>query len=117
MPFIDFNQAPHLKVWDGIHGPIFHSDDLTFGHFILEKGAIVREHQHMQEQWTHVIEGELEFTLDGETKLLTSGMVAHMPSNVPHSAIAISRCKVIDCFRPVREDFKTLEKWITPSGE
>jgi quercetin dioxygenase-like cupin family protein len=115
MPFIDFNEAQHLKVWDGIHGPIFHSEDLTFGHFILEKDVILKEHHHFHEQWTHVIEGELEFTIDGETKRLTSGMVAHMPSNVTHSAVALSRCKVIDCFRPVREDFKTLEKWISPS--
>jgi quercetin dioxygenase-like cupin family protein len=115
MAFIDFNAAPHQKVWDGIHGPIFHSEQLTFGHFVLEKDAILREHHHMHEQWTHVIEGELEFTIDGETKLLTHGMVAHMPSHVPHSAVALTRCKVIDCFYPVREDFKLLDTWIAPS--
>lgn len=111
MPILDFANAPHLRIWDGIHGPVFHSDDLTFGHFTLEKGAILATHQHMQEQWTHVIEGELAFTMEGETTILTPGMVAYILPNVPHSAVAMTTCKVIDCFRPVREDFKTLEFW------
>jgi hypothetical protein len=37
-------------------------------------------------------------------------MAALMPSNAPHSARAITLCKVIDCFLPVREDFADLEK-------
>jgi len=112
MPFIDFNKTPHLKVWDGIHGAIHHSEDLTFGHITLEKGAVLPEHHHVQEQWTHVIEGQLQFSMQGETVVLTSGMTAHVPSDVPHSATALTECKVIDCFRPVREDFKTLDPWI-----
>jgi quercetin dioxygenase-like cupin family protein len=111
MPFINYNTSPHLKVWDGIHGPIHHSEHLTFGHFILEAGAVVPEHQHLQEQWTHVIEGQLEFTMEGTTQIMTAGLVAFIPSNTPHSARAISRCKVIDAFLPVREDFKSLELW------
>jgi hypothetical protein len=35
---------------------------------------------------------------------------AFMPSDVPHSAKAITKCKVIYCFLPVREDFVELEK-------
>lgn len=112
MPIINFNNIPHLKIWDGIHGAISHSDDLTFGHIILEKGAVLPEHHHIQEQWTHVLDGQLQFTMQGETVVLTSGMTAHVPSDVPHSAIALTECKVIDCFRPVREDFKTLDPWI-----
>jgi hypothetical protein len=29
---------------------------------------------------------------------------------MPHSAKAITACKVIDCFLPVRQDFVELEK-------
>lgn len=112
MPFLDFNATPHLKIINGIHGAIHHSDRLTFGHITLEKGAVLPEHHHVQEQWTHVLEGELEFTLAGETRILTPGTSAHIPSDVPHSAYALTRCKVIDAFLPVREDFKSLEAWV-----
>jgi hypothetical protein len=33
-------------------------------------------------------------------------MVARVPGNVPHSARAISDCRVINIFYPVREDFE-----------
>jgi quercetin dioxygenase-like cupin family protein len=50
------------------------------------------------------------FNLNGEEKLLTSGMTAFIPSNVPHGATAVTECRVIDCFLPVREDLVDLEK-------
>lgn len=111
MPFIDYNTKPQLKIWDGIHGALHHSDNITMGHITLEEGAMLPEHHHVHEQWTHIIEGEMEFTVAGETKVLTAGMTAYIPSELPHSGRAITKCKVIDCFRPVREDFKTLERW------
>jgi quercetin dioxygenase-like cupin family protein len=112
MSFINFNNIPHLRIWDGIHGALYHSDSITFGHIIVEKGAVLPEHYHPHEQWTHVLEGELEFTLSGETQIMTSGISAHIPGNIPHSARALTKVKLIDCFMPVREDFKTLERWI-----
>lgn len=112
MPFIDFNTIPHSHLRDGIHGALHHSDSLTFGHITVEDGAILPEHQHTHEQWTHVLEGELEFTMEGETSILKAGHTAFVPSNIPHSAKAHSKVKLIDCFMPVREDFKTLEPWI-----
>lgn len=111
MPFINFNKIPHSKIWEGIHGALHHSDSLTFGHITVENGTLLPEHHHVHEQWTHVIDGELEFTIGDETLLLTSGLTAHIPSEVPHSARALTRVKLIDCFMPVREDFKTLEPW------
>lgn len=111
MPVIDFNNIPHSKIWDGIHGALHHGESLTFGHIIVEEGALLPEHHHVHEQWTHVLEGELEFTMDGETHLLTAGRTAYVPSNVPHSGRALTKVKLIDCFLPVREDFKKLEAW------
>lgn len=111
MPYINFNTIPHSHIWDGVHGAIAHSDQLTFAHIILEQGAIVGEHHHMHEQWTHVLEGQLEFNLGGDIRVMTAGITAYIPSDMPHSAKALTRVKVIDCFMPVREDFKSLEPW------
>jgi len=113
MPFIDFNAIPHLRIWDGIHGALHHSS-LTFGHVTVEEGTLLPEHHHFHEQWTHVIEGEMEFRIGDEVQLLKAGMTAHVPPDVPHSARALTRIKLIDCFMPVREDFKTLEPWHFP---
>lgn len=110
MPYINFKERKKVKIWEGIAGTLYHSEQATFGHFTLEKGSDVMLHNHIHEQWTHVIEGELMFNLNGEEKLLVPGMTAFIPSNVPHSAKAITTCRVIDCFLPVREDFVELEK-------
>lgn len=110
MPFIDFTGKKNVKIWEGISGTFHHSQQLTFGHLTLDKGITLPEHSHIHEQWTHVISGELELTVNGETAILQPGMAAHIPSFAPHSAKAITECKVIDCFLPVREDFIELEK-------
>ena len=109
MPFLNFNTKNKIQIWENVNGAFFHSDKLTFGYITLNKGSIVPEHHHPHEQWTHMLQGELEFTIGGETQVLLPGMAAHMPSNVPHSVRAITECKVIDCFMPVREDFVALE--------
>jgi len=116
MPFINFNNIPHSRIWDGIHGALHHSDALTMGHVTVEEGAVLPEHHHVHEQWTHVIDGQLEFTINGETQILSSGVTAHVPSDLPHSARALTRVRLIDCFLPVREDFKSLEPWVS-NGE
>lgn len=110
MPYIDFNTRKKIQIWEGVSAALFHSEQATFAHVTLVKGAVVNTHQHVHEQWTHVVSGEMLFDLNGEQKLLTSGMTAFMPSNVPHGATAITECRVIDCFLPVREDFVELEK-------
>jgi glyoxylate utilization-related uncharacterized protein len=51
-----------------------------FGFITVIKGAVVPEHQHHHEQWTHLIEGEMELTINGETQVLLPGIAAHIPS-------------------------------------
>ncbi len=109
MPFIDFNNRPKVQIWPGIEAALFHSDQTTMARVTINKGVEVPVHQHMHEQWTHVVEGELEFTLAGEKKTLYPGMSVYIPSNTPHAAIAREQTKVIDCFLPVRQDFVELE--------
>ena len=111
MPFIDYNSIPHRKLMNGIHGALFHSEQLTFGHLVLEEGAVLPEHHNLHEQWTHVMDGSLEFTLNGETQIMTPGISVFIPSGVVHSARALTACKVLDAFLPVREDFKSLPLW------
>jgi quercetin dioxygenase-like cupin family protein len=53
-----------------------------------------------------VLEGEFELTVNGEPQILTKGLFATIPGNVPHGGRAITNCKLLDIFNPVREDFK-----------
>jgi quercetin dioxygenase-like cupin family protein len=91
----------------GITGCYAHGDKMTFGYIELKAGSSVPMHQHIHEQITYIIEGELDMMIGGIPCLLTTGMYHVISSNVPHGAIAVKDCKVIDVFNPVREDYKT----------
>ena len=90
----------------GIKGRYFHTANNTFGFVEIEKGAVLPAHSHMHEQTTQVTEGKLEMTIDGVTQILEPDMITLIPSNVIHSARALTDCKVTDIFFPVREDYK-----------
>lgn len=79
---------------------------MSIAHVRLVEGSVLPEHHHPHEQVTNVLEGTLEMIVGGETCLCQAGDVVVIPSNVPHSAVAKTACKVIDVFQPVRADYK-----------
>ena len=91
----------------GITGYYAHGESMTFGYVELKAGSSVPLHQHIQEQITYIIEGELNMLIGGNECLLTPGMYYVIPSKIPHSALAKTDCKVIDVFNPIRQDYKT----------
>lgn len=68
-------------------------------------GDTAPEHEHPHTQITYVISGALEFTVEGETKVLHSGDSVYIAPNEIHSAIALEDTMLIDMFAPMREDF------------
>ena len=94
------------EIVPGITGYYAHGDKHTFGFVDIKEGSVVPEHHHMQEQITYIIEGQLDMVIDGKPCRLTAGMYHIIPSNTLHSAVAITDCKVIDTFSPVRQDYK-----------
>ncbi|MDE3166388.1 MAG: cupin domain-containing protein [Acidobacteriota bacterium] len=71
----------------------------------LAKGAIVPLHHHESEQITYILEGALEFELEGRTVVVAKGQVLRIPSNVPHKAVALEDTLDLDIFSPLREDW------------
>ena len=53
-----------------------------------------------------VTKGEFELTINCETRILRPGNIAVIPSDVLHSAKAITDCEITDVFYPIREDYK-----------
>ncbi|SMD36976.1 Cupin domain-containing protein [Reichenbachiella faecimaris] len=90
----------------GISGELIHTETMSIGYFDIEKGAILPEHSHVHEQVTSLLAGELEMTVNGESKIMKAGHVATIPPHAVHAALALTDCKVIDVFNPVREDYK-----------
>ena len=83
-----------------------HTDHVTLAYWEIEAGAKLPEHAHPHEQVGTMLEGTYEFTIGGETKQVNPGEVAVIPTNVPHSGKAVTDCRVLDVFHPVREDYR-----------
>ncbi len=109
MGYINYNTHKRVDIVPGVHSAMEHSGQITYACVNLDEGAVVPIHTHIHEQWTYVLEGQMEFTLDGVAQMLLPGMGALIPSNAFHGAKAVTACKVIDVFTPVREDYKNLE--------
>jgi len=54
----------------------------------------------------HVVEGKFEFTLNNKTKVYENGDVVVIPSNIEHSGLALTDCKLMDVFSPAREEYR-----------
>lgn len=61
-------------------------------------------HWHDEEQITYVMDGELEFEVAGEVRVLRRGDAVAIPPNVPHGARTRDMgCVEIDVFHPPRQ--------------
>ena len=81
---------------------------MMLAHVYLKKGCVVPLHHHDNEQLTYVLEGALKFVIgaeDGEEVIVGAGEVLVIPSNVPHSAIALEDTLDVDIFCPPRQDW------------
>jgi quercetin dioxygenase-like cupin family protein len=106
VPFWRTAELTERTVFPGFHGRFVHGDGVTMVYWRVEAGAVLPEHSHPHEQVSNVITGRFEMTIGGETSVVEAGDVAVIPSNVLHSARALSDCTIIDAFQPVREDYR-----------
>jgi quercetin dioxygenase-like cupin family protein len=107
MPFVNLDHCESREVIPGYNAVFLHSENLTLAYWTITAGAEMPEHSHEHEQIANLLEGEFELEVDGEKQFLRPGMVALIPSEAPHSGRAVSDCRILDVFHPVREDYRT----------
>ena len=79
---------------------------MSFAFWNIEKGATIPEHHHTNEQVMQVLQGKFELTLNKTTKIYNPGSIVVIPPNTKHGGKAITVCKILDIFSPVRVDYK-----------
>jgi quercetin dioxygenase-like cupin family protein len=94
------------EIIPGYHGKFVHTENMTLAYWNIAAGAPLPEHAHPHEQVVNVIEGIMELTVEGEIYELKEGSVMVIPGGVPHAGKAVTTCRVIDVFYPVREDYQ-----------
>jgi quercetin dioxygenase-like cupin family protein len=103
---IMLSKVEKKEIIPGYFGRFIHTQNMSVVFWEATKGAIVPEHYHMNEQIMQVLEGKFEFTLDNVTAIYEPGTLVIIPPNVPHSGKALTACKLMDIFSPVRSEYK-----------
>ena len=106
MPYVSFDDLSQSEPVPGFKGRFLHSENMTVATWRIDGGSAFPEHSHPHEQVCIVTEGDFELTVNGETKVLRSGLVAVIPPNVVHRGKALTDCRLLDLFSPVREDLR-----------
>jgi quercetin dioxygenase-like cupin family protein len=106
MSFVHLPSAKTRDIFHGVRGRYAHAARFTVGEIDLAAGAVVASHQHPHDQFSYVVAGEVEFTIGGETQVMKAGTVAIIPGGTPHGCRAVTACRLIDAFTPMREDYR-----------
>ena len=83
---IDWDAREFVEVRPGIRGSTVHTPQLTATLYRYDAGSSWETHAHPQDQMTFVVEGAIDFVVDGKPVRLTAGQLAALPGGVPHSA-------------------------------
>lgn len=96
---------------------VISGDKAMIAHVFLKKDAVVPLHHHESEQLTYILEGSMKFELEGREVVVRKGDVLHIPSNVPHRAVALEDTLDVDIFSPIRVDWLTKDDAYLRRGE
>lgn len=104
--FIKLNEIKQVEMIPGFKARFIHTANMTISYWEIAMGSKLPEHHHHHEQVSQVMEGKFELTINGVSQVMEQGKIAVIPSNAIHSGFAITACKVMDIFHPVREDYR-----------
>jgi quercetin dioxygenase-like cupin family protein len=104
---LKLTDARPLDVAPGVRAYALFGEGAMLNLVDLEPGAEVELHSHPHEQLGIVFSGEVTMTIDGEDHLLGPDDAYAIPGGVVHGARAgADGCRVLDVFRPIREDYR-----------
>jgi unsaturated pyranuronate lyase len=86
---------------------VISGDRAMIAQVFIAKGGVVPTHQHESEQIGFIMEGALQFEMEGRQIVVRKGEVLRIPSNVPHGAVALEDTLDLDIFSPIRTDWLT----------
>lgn len=103
-----FSDIPAKEIAPGFFSKFIHTDTNTINFLEVKAGSSIQLHKHVHQQCSFAIEGKFELIVNGQAQVLEPGSFAIIPSNVEHGGTAVTDCKLIDIFSPVREDYRAL---------
>ena len=104
--FVSYKSAKTTQPVLGVTRRILaNSPGLMLTEHILDKGAILPDHNHPHEQLVYLLEGEIIIEMNGQKLKVVQGDSLVIPSNVYHKVTALEKSRAMDVFTPARTDY------------
>ena len=103
-----WDDMPKEQLTETLARRLITGDRMMLAHVYLKEGCVIPRHSHENEQLTYILEGALHFYIgeDGDEEItVRAGEVLHIPSNIPHKAVALADTVDVDIFSPPRQDW------------
>jgi len=105
--FVERADCSHHEIFPGVHIFTTAGERMMLSLVELAPHSEVKPHSHPHEQMGLLLEGELTFTIGGQTRTLQAGQMWRIPGGVVHGCVAGDQpAKALDVFQPVREDYR-----------
>jgi len=115
--YVDVSAIPSIEFVPGLgFQPVLGERTMVnFVSFAEQTEAPV--HVHEEEQIVIVLDGEFEFEIDGDKRVMKAGDVAVLPPWVPHGARTHdTTCREVDVFNPPRKTLLDIAAAQPPEG-
>jgi quercetin dioxygenase-like cupin family protein len=103
--FIPAESGARHRIFPGVEIRTAASSNLMLSVVHLQRDSVVLDHAHPHEQMGILLEGRLEFTVGGVTRLLGPGDIWRIPGGIVHRVRALEQSVALDVFHPIREDY------------
>ncbi len=81
MPFYDWSRIEEEQVAPQVTRQVVHAENVTVARIHLDRGAVVAEHSHVNEQVTLLLVGRVKLTSPDDVKIVEAGQLMQM---LPH---------------------------------
>jgi|SRR6516165_3991237 quercetin dioxygenase-like cupin family protein len=105
LKYFNWNEVELENLKTGLDRQLVVGENIMLARVLLKKGCIVPEHSHSNEQLSYILEGALQFTIDGKEIVVRAGEVLCIPPDLPHAAEALEDTVDLDVFNPPRADW------------
>ena len=101
--WVEWSDLDTLELVPGLRFQPVLGDNVMVNFVYFEPHTEAPLHWHDEEQVSFVIDGEFEFEVAGEKRILRRGQAVVIPPNVPHAArTSDTPCLEVDVFHPPR---------------
>ncbi len=101
----DWSQVQKEQLKPDLTRQVVHGEKMTVARIVLKAGAVINEHQHVNDEILLLEKGRLRYSIGDQEQLATTGQVIEVPPNVRHKVVALEDSIAMYLFAPVREDW------------